>query len=109
MCKIIRKSEINIPGVDYDKNFTTNPYLRKLACEARTRAALIKRLSFGMPPHLLATFANGLLMGKILSAAPATIPIRIDPADTGSVIITEEINKSIKQTARIITRTKLCD
>ena len=69
---------INILGVVYDSNFTTVPYLQKLASASKTRAALIKRLSYGMPPKLLATFANGLLMGKILAAAPATIPIRLE-------------------------------
>ena len=62
-----------------------------------------------MPPHLLTTFTNGILMGKILAAAPATIPIRIDPEDRFSITITEEINKSIKSAARCITRTKLSD
>ena len=76
-CVIKAKQEISILGVDYDKYFTTNPYLVNLAREAKTRAALIKRLSFGMPPHLLSLFANGLLMGKILAAALATIPISL--------------------------------
>ena len=62
-----------------------------------------------MPPHLLTVFANGLLMGKILAAAPATIPVRLDSEDKGSNTITEEINKSIKCAARSITRTKLTD
>ena len=108
-CIIKGKKEINLLGVDYDVNFTTNPYLQKLAREAKTRAALIKRLSFGLPPHLLSTFANGLLMGKILAASPATIPIRLDPEDRGSNTVTEEINKAIKATARTITRTRLSD
>ena len=95
--------------LDCDINFSTSPYLKKLACEAKTGAALIHRLSFGMPPYLLRTFANGLLMGKIIAAAPATIPIRIDQEDTGSITLTEEINKSIKSTARSITRIKLSD
>ena len=103
------KSEINILGVDYNTNFSTHPYLQKLACEAKTRAALIKRLSFGMPPHLLVTFANGLLMGKILAAAPATIPIRINLEDKNLITVTDEMNKAIKSTARTITGTKLSD
>ena len=55
---------INILGVDYDYNFTTLPYLQKLASDSNTRSALIYRLSFGMPPKLLSMFANGLLMGN---------------------------------------------
>ena len=108
-CLIKAKHEINILGVDYDTNFTTNPCLEKLARDAKTRAALINRLSFGLPPYLLSTFANGLLMGKILAAAPATVPIRLEWEDRGSYTITEEINKAIKATARSITRTKLSD
>ena len=108
-CLIKAKHEINILGVDYDTNFTTNPYLEKLARDAKTRAALINRLSFGLPPYLLSTFANGLLMGKISAAAPATVPIRLECEDRGSYTITEEINKAIKATARSITRTKLSD
>ena len=69
-CRIKGKSESNILGIEYDTNFTTNPYLQKLACEAEIRAALIRRLSFVVPPHLLVTFANGLLMGKILLQPP---------------------------------------
>ena len=101
--------EISLLGIDYDKNFTTNPYLHKLARESKTRAALIHRLSFGMPPHLLGIFANGLLMGKILASAPASIPIRIQPEDRNSITVTEDINKSIKAAAKSITRTKLSD
>ena len=48
-------------------------------------------------------------MGKILAASPATIPIRLDPEDRGSNTVTEEINKAIKATACIITRTRLSD
>ena len=80
-----------------------------MAREAKTRAALIKRLSFGMPPHLLGIFANGILMGKILAAAPAAIPIRIELDDKNLCTFTEEINKSIKLAARTITRIKLSD
>ena len=62
-----------------------------------------------MPPHLLATFANGLLMGKILAACPVTVPIRLTSEDKSSVVVTEEINKTIKATARVITKTRLSD
>ena len=68
---------------------------------------MIKRLSFGMPPHLLTSFANRLLIGKILASAPATIPIRIDQDDKNLITITEEINKTITSTARTIARSKL--
>ena len=101
--------EISLLGVNFDTNFSTTPYLNKLACAANTRAALIHRLSFSMPPHLLTTFANGLLMGKILAACPVTIPIRINKDDRTCVGITEDINKTIKSTARTITKTKLSD
>ena len=96
--------------MEYDKNFSTAPYLRKLARESNTRAALIRRLSFGMPNCLLRPFANGLLMGKILAAAPAAIPIRVDPNDKLYLAgILNEIDKAIRATARTITRTKLTD
>ena len=101
--------EINLLGVDFDSNFSTIPYLRKLARAASTRAALIYRLSFAMPPHVLATFTNGLLMGKILASCPATIPIRINIDDRYCIGVTEEINKAIKAAARTITKTKLSD
>ena len=103
------KPTIDILGVNYDCNLTTLTFLHKLASASKTRAALNKRLSFGMPPNLLATFANGLLMGKILAAAPATIPIRLDNSDQYLICITEEINKCIKSVARTITKTKLSD
>ena len=72
---------MNILGLEYDENFSTAPYLRKLECEASARAALIKRLSYGMPNCLLKPLANGILMGKILSAAPAALPIRLSSND----------------------------
>ena len=101
---------VSLLGLEYDKNFSTAPYLRKLARDANTRAALIRRLSFGMPNCLLRPFSNGLLMGKILAAAPAAIPIRIDPNDKPYLAgILDEIDKAIRATARTITRTKLMD
>jgi ribonuclease P/MRP protein subunit RPP40 len=60
---------ISLLGLEYDVNFSTAPFLCKLASESKTRAALIQRLSFGMPNYLLKPLANGLLMGKILAAA----------------------------------------
>ena len=102
-------NEINLLGVEFDSNFTTMPYLHKLARAANTRAALISRLSYSMPPHLLTTFANGLLMDKILASCPVTIPIRLNIEDRSFVGITEEINKAIKATAWSITKTKLSD
>ena len=101
--------ELHLLGVDFDSNFTTTPYLHKLARASKTRAALISRLSSSMPPHVLATFANGLLMGKILAACPVTIPVRLNSDDKCSAGVTEEINKAIKATARTITKTKLSD
>ena len=45
--------------------------------------------------YLLKPLANGLLMGKILAAAPAAIPIRIDPNDKPYLAgILNEIDKS---------------
>ena len=82
--------------MEYDANFSTAPYLRKLVREANTWTALIRRLSFGMPNCLLRPFANGLLMGKILAAAPAAIPIRIASNDKPYLAsILEEIDKAI--------------
>ena len=106
---ISSKSEINLLGVDFDTNFSTTPFLHKLARAAKTRAALIHRLSFVMPQHILTTFANGLLMGKVLHACPVTIPIRLSADDKMCNGVTEAINKSIKATARTITKTKLSD
>ena len=36
---------------------------------------MIYRLSFGVPQNLLRLLANGLVIGKILAAAPAAIPL----------------------------------
>ena len=100
---------INILGVDYDSKFTTTPFLHKLASACKTRAALIRRLSFAMPRKLLSTFAHGRVMGKILAASAATIPVRLQNMDRFQVCITEEINKSIKAVARTIMNVKLSD
>ena len=49
-------------------------------------------------------------MGKILSSAPAAIPIKLNPNDKPYLSgILNEIDKSIRATARIITRTCLSD
>ena len=60
-------------GVDFDTNFSTTPFLRKLARAAHARAAIISRLSYSMPPHILSTLANSLLMGKIFASATAVV------------------------------------
>ena len=69
--------EICLLGITFDTNFATSPYLRKLATEAKSRSAMIYRLSFSVPPNLLRLLANGLVIGKILAAAPAAIPFKI--------------------------------
>ena len=68
---------------------------------------MIYRLSFGVPPHLLRLLANGLVIGKILAAAPAAIPLAYD--DRAANLATENINRSIKSVARTITKTSLSD
>ena len=71
---------------------------------------MIKRFSYGMPNCLLKPLSNGLLMGKILSAAPAAMPIKLSPYDKPHVSgILTDIDKSIRATARTITHTKLKD
>ena len=70
-------SEICLLGIDFDTNFSTAPYLQKLATEAKTRAAVIYRLSFSVPSTVLKILANGLMIGKIMAAAPASIPFKI--------------------------------
>ena len=106
---ISSSQEINLLRVEFDSNFTTLPFLHKLSQSANTRVALISRLSYFMPPHLMSMFSNGLLMGKILSACPATIPIRLSNEDKSFISVTKEINKAIKAIAHTITKTKLSD
>ena len=107
---VASSQSIKLLGIEYDSNFTTLPYLRSLARDAKTRSSLIKRLSFCMPQCLLKPLAHGLVLGKILAAASAAIPIKIHnqgkPFQFG---ILEDINKAIKSTARTITRIKLTD
>lgn len=116
--RIYPSKELNLLGITYDTNFTTGPYLKKLAIEAKTRAAIIKRLSSSVPPHLLRTFTNGLLVGKIMAAAPAVIPYPIihectpeyrDNQSKGAMTLTGQINMSVKSAARTITRTRLSE
>ena len=101
--------EICLLGIDYNTNFATSPYLQRLATEAKSRAAMIYRLSFGVPSNLLRLLANGLVIGKILAAAPAAIPFKIAHDDRAANLATENINRSIKSVARTITRTALSD
>jgi len=102
---------LKLLGVEFDRNFTTTPSLKKLATAANTRASMMYRLSFSMPPHLLTNFANGLLMGKIMAFSPVNIPTRLNMEDRyqNYIGVTEDINKAIKATARTITKTKLSD
>ena len=101
--------ELNLLGITYDSNFTTVPYLRQLASDAKTRSAIIARLSYSVPPHLLKTFTNGLLIGKIMAAAQAVIPFQIDQNNKSAITLTDKINCAIKSVARIITGTRLKD
>ena len=101
--------EICLLGVDYDTNFSTAPYLRKLATEVKSRAAMIYRLSFSVPPYLLKLLTNGLVIGKISAAAPAAIPFKIAFDDQAANLATDKINRAIKSVARTITKTKLTD
>ena len=72
-------------------------------------AAMIARLSYSVPPNLLKLFTNGLLVGKIMAAAPAAIPVRLDHEDKGAIVLTDKINNALKSAARTITRTRLKD
>ena len=89
--QIYPSKELNLLGITYDNNFSTTPYLRQLALEAKTRASLIARLSYSVPNNLLKLFTNGLLVGKIMAAAPAAIPIRINHDDKGAILLTEKL------------------
>ena len=93
------QEQICLLGIDYDTNFSTAPYLQKLATEAKTRAAVIYRLSFGIPNYLLKILANGLLIGKIAAAAPAAIPFKIAFDDKAANLATDKINRAIKSVA----------
>ena len=63
-----------------------------------------------MPQYLLKPITHGILMGKILSAASAAIPIKSqhqsNPFQSG---LLEDIDKAIRSAARSITKTKLTD
>ena len=107
--KVHPSKELNLLGVTYDSNFSTVTYLRQLASDAKTRASIISRLSYSVPPHLLRMFTNGLLVGKIMLAATAAIPFRITHEDKGTNVLTERINCSIKSAARTITKVHLTD
>ena len=101
--------EISLLGINYNTNFSTSPYLQNLATAAKSRAAMIYRLSFGVPQNLLRLLANGLVIGKILAAAPAAIPFKLAYDDRAANLATENINRSIKSVARTITKTALND
>ena len=106
---IMAKHQICLLGITYDTNFSTAPYLQNLALQAKTRAGIIYRLSFGIPNHLLKILTNGILIGKIAAAAPAAIPFKIAYDDRASNLAREKINRAIKSAARTITKTSLKD
>ena len=103
------QDQICLLGIDYDTNFSTAPYLQKLATEAKTRAAVIYRLSFGIPNYLLKILTNRLLIWKIAAAAQAAIPFKIAIDDRAANFATDKINRAIKSAARTITKTSLKD
>ena len=78
---------------------------------ANTRASMIYRLGFSMPPHLRTTLANGLIMGKNMAFSPVNIPTRLNMDDhyQGYIGVTKDINKAIKATVRTITKSRLSD
>ena len=96
---ILPSKELKILDVTYDSNFTTSPYLSQLACEVKTRANIISRLSYSVPPYLLKMVANGILVGKIMSAAPAAVPFMINQDDKGAIVHTNNINYALKSAA----------
>ena len=65
---------------------------------------MIYRLSFWVPQNLLRLLANGLVIGKILAAAPAATPYKLAYDNHAANLVTENINPSIKSLARTITR-----
>ena len=63
-----------------------------------------------MPNFILRAMSNALIMGKVLSAAPAAIPIKLSTKDKPHLSgLLNDIEKSIKVTARTITWTRLKD
>ena len=64
---------------------------------------LMYRLSFGVPSNFLRLLANGLVIQKILAAAPAAIPFKIEYDDCAANLVTK-IKRSIKSVARTITK-----
>ena len=102
---------LKLLGVEFDTHFSTTPSQKTLATAANTRASMIYRLSFSIPPHLLTTLANGLIMGKVLAASPINIPTRLHSDDHyhNDIGVTKDINKAIKATARTITKSRLSD
>ena len=83
--------------------------LQKLATQAKSRSAVIYRLSFSVPPNILRLLANGLVIGKIMAVAPAAIPFKLAFDDRAANLATEKINRAIKSVARTITKTSLKD
>ena len=86
-----------------------NKYIKNLLPTKIMATSMIYRLSFGVPPNLLRLLANGLVIGKILAAAPAAIPFKIAYDDRAANLATENINRSIKYVAQTITKTSLSD
>ena len=101
---VLADPEICLLGINYNTDFSTLPYLQKLATEAKSRGAMIYRLSFGVPSNLLRLLTNGLIIGKILAAAPAAIPFKIEYDDCAANLATENINRLIKSVARTLQR-----
>ena len=64
---VLSSQTISLLGLEYDTNLSTAPYLRRLAREANTRAALIRRLSFGMPNYLLKPLTNHTVQIMVLN------------------------------------------
>ena len=88
---------VSLLGLEYDTNFSTALYLRQLVVEANTSASLIHRLSFGMPNCIFKPLAHCLVMGKIMSAAQAAIPVRLNSDDKPYLSgILNDIDKAIK-------------
>lgn len=99
---------IEVLGLELDKKLSPAPFISTLRTSLARGLGMLRRLRVSMPPHLLASFAQGLFFSKLRIYAGVIFGVRLHDADhhpKGS----DQIRVLINDVARLVTGLKRTD
>lgn len=99
---------IEILGLEIDRRLTPSPFISTLRTSLARGLGMLRRLRVSMPPHLLASFAQGLFFSKLRVYAGIIFNVRLhddDPNPKGS----DPIRILINDVARVVTGLRRAD